>query len=205
VLRCHHHFSTNLKCTYLLGWPAIVTPNIFIFRLFSFLLHSNFRCTDVIYFVNMRILLARLETDTRKSMLHWSVRFPYVFFALAFLYIFEVLLLQINICHFCHCTCVCVFPPIVGAGVQTGSTWHVGHLLAYCTCPGWLWGWRIWWNEWQGKPKYSEKTCSDASLSTTNPTWPDPGLNLGRCSGKPATNRFSYGAAVCACVIFDDK
>jgi hypothetical protein len=32
-------------------------------------------------------------------------------------------------------------------------------ILAYCTCPGWLWGWRIWWNKWQGKPKYSEKTC----------------------------------------------
>jgi hypothetical protein len=32
-------------------------------------------------------------------------------------------------------------------------------------------------------------------LSTTNPTWPDPGLNPGRRGGKPATNRFSYGAA----------
>jgi hypothetical protein len=27
------------------------------------------------------------------------------------------------------------------------------------------------WNEdWQGKPKYSEKTCPGATLSTTNPT-----------------------------------
>jgi hypothetical protein len=59
---------------------------------------------------------------------------------------------------------------IVGGGVQTGSTRHVGHLLAYCTCP-------------------------DATLSTTNPTWPDPGLNPDRRGGKPATNRFSYGAA----------
>jgi hypothetical protein len=25
---------------------------------------------------------------------------------------------------------------IVGGGVQTGSPRHVGHLLAYCTCPG---------------------------------------------------------------------
>jgi hypothetical protein len=72
---------------------------------------------------------------------------------------------------------------------------YLGHLLAYCTCPGWLWGWRIWWNEWQGKPKYSEKTCHDATLSTTNPTWPDPGLSPGRRGGKPETNRFSYGAA----------
>jgi hypothetical protein len=56
----------------------------------------------------------------------------------------------------------------------TGSTGHVGHQLACCTYPGWLWGWRIWWNDdWQGKPKYSEKTCPRATSSTTNPTWPD--------------------------------
>jgi hypothetical protein len=58
--------------------------------------------------------------------------------------------------------------------------------------------WSNWWNEdWQGKPKYSEKTCPSPSptLSTTNSTWPDPGLNPGRRSGKPATNLFSYGAA----------
>jgi hypothetical protein len=48
---------------------------------------------------------------------------------------------------------------------------------------------------WQGKPKYSEKTCPGATLSTTNPTWPDPGLNPGCRGGKPATNRLSYGVA----------
>jgi hypothetical protein len=47
---------------------------------------------------------------------------------------------------------------------------------------------------WLGKPKYSEKTCPGATLSTTNPTLPDPGSNPGRRSGKPATNRLSYGA-----------
>jgi hypothetical protein len=26
---------------------------------------------------------------------------------------------------------------IVGGGVQAGSTRHVGHWMAYCTCPGW--------------------------------------------------------------------
>jgi hypothetical protein len=58
------------------------------------------------------------------------------------------------------------------------------------------WLWRNWWNEvWQGKPKYSEKTCPSATLSTTNPTWLDPILNPGRRDGKPATNRLSYGAA----------
>jgi hypothetical protein len=60
----------------------------------------------------------------------------------------------------------------------------------------WGWLWSNWWNEdWQGKPKYSEKTCPSATLSTTNPTWPDPGLNPGRHGGKGATNRLGYGAA----------
>jgi hypothetical protein len=77
-----------------------------------------------------------------------------------------------------------------------GSTRHGGHWLAYCTSPGWLWWWRIWWNEdWQGKPKYSEKTYPSATLSTTNPPWPDPGSNPGCRGGKPATNRLSCGAA----------
>jgi hypothetical protein len=51
--------------------------------------------------------------------------------------------------------------------------------------------------EWRlsGEPKYLEKTCHSATLSTTNPTWPDMGSNPGRRGGKPATNRLSYGAA----------
>jgi hypothetical protein len=32
-----------------------------------------------------------------------------------------------------------------------------------------------------------------ATLSTTNPTWPEPGSNPGHRSGKPVTNRLSYG------------
>jgi hypothetical protein len=82
--------------------------------------------------------------------------------------------------------------------------WDLRHqvlrpLLAYCTAPNDRWGWLSsnWWNEdWQGKPKYSEKTYPSATLSTTNHTWPDPGANPGRRGGKPATNRFSYGAAL---------
>jgi hypothetical protein len=61
---------------------------------------------------------------------------------------------------------------------------------------GWWWVWSSRWNVWQGKPKYSEKTCPIAALSTTYPTWPDPGSNPGRCYGKPATNRPSYGTAL---------
>jgi hypothetical protein len=66
--------------------------------------------------------------------------------------------------------------------------WDLRHqvlrpLLAYCTAPydRWGWLWSNWWNEnWQGKPKYSEKTCPSAILSTTNSTWPDPCANTGR-------------------------
>jgi hypothetical protein len=43
--------------------------------------------------------------------------------------------------------------------------------------------------------KYSEETCPRSTLSTTNPTCLDQGLNPGRLGGKPATNRLSYGAA----------
>jgi hypothetical protein len=45
-----------------------------------------------------------------------------------------------------------------------------------------------WMNEWQGKPKYSEKTCPRAVLPTTVPAFLDPGLN-------PAANCVSYCAA----------
>jgi hypothetical protein len=78
-----------------------------------------------------------------------------------------------------------------GGCSPNGSIRHVGHSM-----DGWLWWWRIWWNEdWQGKSKYLEKTCPCATLSTTNLTWPDPGLNPGCRGGKPVTNRLSYGAA----------
>jgi hypothetical protein len=50
-------------------------------------------------------------------------------------------------------------------------------------------------DDWQGKPKYSEKTCPSAALSTINPTC-CPDANPGRRCGKPGTNRMSYGTAV---------
>jgi hypothetical protein len=56
--------------------------------------------------------------------------------------------------------------------------------------------WKNWWNEdWQGKPKYSKKTCPSAILSTAKPTLLHPGLNPSRRGAKPATSRLSYGAA----------
>jgi hypothetical protein len=79
----------------------------------------------------------------------------------------------------------------------TESTRYCGHFWPIVKAPDDRWGWLLsnWWNEdWQGKPKYSEKTFPSATLSTTNPTWPDPGSNPGRRGGKSATNRLSYGA-----------
>jgi hypothetical protein len=66
--------------------------------------------------------------------------------------------------------------------------------MAYCASPGWLWWWRNRWNDWQGKLKYSEKTCPSAALPTTNPTC-CPDAARARRAGKLATNRLSYGTA----------
>jgi hypothetical protein len=49
-----------------------------------------------------------------------------------------------------------------------------------------------------GSRSTRRKTCLSATLSTTNPTSLDPGLNPGRCDGKPVTNRLSYGAVTAA-------
>jgi hypothetical protein len=73
---------------------------------------------------------------------------------------------------------------------------YCGHFGPIVQAPDdrWGWLWSNWWNEdWQGKPKYSEKKCPSATLSTTTPTWPDPSSNPGRRGRKPATNRLSYG------------
>jgi hypothetical protein len=80
--------------------------------------------------------------------------------------------------------------------ILSPSTWYCGHYWPIAPASDdrrwWLWSSR--WNEgWQGKPKYWEKTCPSATLSTTNLTWPDLGSNPGGYGGKPATNRLSYG------------
>jgi hypothetical protein len=46
------------------------------------------------------------------------------------------------------------------------------------------------------------KTCPSATLSTTNPTWTDPGSNPGFRDGRPATNRLSHGSAQIVILIF---
>jgi hypothetical protein len=45
------------------------------------------------------------------------------------------------------------------------------------------------------KPKKSEETCPSATLSTTNPTWTDPGVNPGLQGERPATSRLTNGTA----------
>jgi hypothetical protein len=53
-------------------------------------------------------------------------------------------------------------------------SWYCGHYWCVVRAPGdrWGWLWRNCWNEdWQGNPKYSEKSCPSATLFTTNPTW----------------------------------
>jgi hypothetical protein len=51
------------------------------------------------------------------------------------------------------------------------------------------------WN-WQGKTRNTRGiTCPSATLSTTNPTWTDPGSNPGLRGKRPATNRLSRGTA----------
>jgi hypothetical protein len=41
------------------------------------------------------------------------------------------------------------------------------------------WTWSSRWNEnWQGKPKYSDKICPGDTSSTTNPTWTDVGCGV---------------------------
>jgi hypothetical protein len=53
------------------------------------------------------------------------------------------------------------------------------------------------WNEIDTeKPKHSGKICPSATLSTTNPTWTDPGSNPGLLYERPATNRLSHGTAL---------
>jgi hypothetical protein len=47
----------------------------------------------------------------------------------------------------------------------------------------------------RGNRSTRRKPAPSATLSTTNPIWPDSGSNPGLRGGKPATNRLSYGTA----------
>jgi hypothetical protein len=50
--------------------------------------------------------------------------------------------------------------------------------------------------EWvAGETDVHKENVPQATLSTTNPTWPDQGSNPDSRDGNPATNRVSYGTA----------
>jgi hypothetical protein len=51
--------------------------------------------------------------------------------------------------------------------------------------------------EWKlaGENEVLGENLPQVTLSTTNPTWPAPGLNPARRGGKTAANLLSYGAA----------
>jgi hypothetical protein len=66
--------------------------------------------------------------------------------------------------------------------------------LAYYAFPRWHeFGERRWNDIYRAKPNNSEKNLSNATLSTTNPTWIEPGANPGLRDERPATNNLSHG------------
>jgi hypothetical protein len=96
---------------------------------------------------------------------------------------------------------ICSFCLVSWGGVRLsplGTSANIWPTVPAADDRWWVWSSR--WNEnWQGKPKYSEKTCPSATCSTTNPTWPDLGSNPGRRGGKLATSRLRYGTALYIC------
>jgi hypothetical protein len=53
-----------------------------------------------------------------------------------------------------------------------------------------------WWNDtFAGETKVLRENLPSANLSTTNPTWIDPGTNPGLRGERPATNCLSHGTA----------
>jgi hypothetical protein len=84
---------------------------------------------------------------------------------------------------------------IVGGGVQLGPLGTEATNRPTVPAPGDYDNGEIGGMIGRETPKYSEKTCSSAALSTTNPTC-CPYANLGRRGGKPATNRLSYCTAI---------
>jgi hypothetical protein len=70
--------------------------------------------------------------------------------------------------------------------------------LPYYVFPTWYqFGERRWNSILTGENRRTRrKTCPSATLSTTNPTWIDPGANSGLRGERPATNDLRHGTAL---------
>jgi hypothetical protein len=120
-------------------------------------------------------------------LLEWKVNFP------ALLRITKLPIMNLN----AKLTCISYSNPF-HAFVGVGWDWvHLvrrspfGPVVSAPDDGRWVWSSQ--WNEWQAKPKYSEKSCPSATLSTMNTTWPGLNSKLAHRYGKPATNRLNYG------------
>jgi hypothetical protein len=72
-------------------------------------------------------------------------------------------------------------------------------LEAYCITLWWRW-WGVFCFSSLMEHRWNEidrgETCPSATLSTTNPTWTDPGSNPGLRGKRPATNQLSHDTAL---------
>jgi hypothetical protein len=89
-----------------------------------------------------------------------------------------------------------------GVGVKTGSTRHVGHWMAYCKWMVFvmmenLVQWRL-----TGETEVLGGNLPKRHFVNHKSHLPDPGSNPGRCGGKPATNRLSYGAGLIPSLVY---
>jgi hypothetical protein len=91
-----------------------------------------------------------------------------------------------------------LFFSFVGCGMKLSPLGTSATIWPIVLAPDdrWWWLWSNRWDEnWERKPKYSEKTCPSITWSTTNPTWLDLGSSPGRRCEKMVTNRLSSGPA----------
>jgi hypothetical protein len=106
------------------------------------------------------------------------------------------------------------WPPTQWSHTSSWPLTHWSHPLVLATISHYvthdwyfmIWVWRAaveWY--WQGKTEeLGEETCPSATLSTTNPTWIDPGANLGSRGERPATNDVSQKPALARTSVADD-
>jgi hypothetical protein len=103
------------------------------------------------------------------------------------------------LCFFCY-YCNSIFFPEGGVGLVPKRGCLL--TLAYYALPRWYeFGERRWNDILTGKNRRTRrKTCPSVTLSTTNPTWIDPGANPGLRGERPATNDLSHGTDHCSSI-----